>query len=72
MAIEQRINFAQVEGLRAGRFALGINTAAICYRLGDTLIDSGSANRWPQVRKFIEEQPLRQVLLSQQFPVRLS
>ena len=64
MAIEQRISFADVEGLRAGRFNFAVNTAATCYRLGSTLIDSGCANRWRQVRTFIEEQPLQQVLLS--------
>jgi glyoxylase-like metal-dependent hydrolase (beta-lactamase superfamily II) len=64
MATEKRISFAAVDGLRAGRFDLAVNTAAACYRLGNTLIDSGCANRWPQVRNFVAERPLQQVLLS--------
>ncbi|PNU19611.1 MBL fold metallo-hydrolase [Geothermobacter hydrogeniphilus] len=64
MGVVQRIRYQAVEGLRAGRFNRGVNTAATCYRLGSTLIDSGCANRWPQVRSFVREQLLRQVLLT--------
>ena len=64
MSVLERIKHAEVEGLRAGRFDFGINTAATCFRLGDTLIDTGCANRWPQVRAFVSERPLRQVLLT--------
>lgn len=64
MAVVQRIRYQQVEGLRAGRFDAGVNTAATCYRLGTTLIDSGCANCWPQVCVFVNEQPVRQLLLT--------
>lgn len=64
MSITQRIRYQQVEGLRAGRFDAGVNTSAICYRLGTTLIDSGCANRWAQVCGFIGEQPVRKLLLT--------
>lgn len=64
MGVVQRISHQGVEGLRAGRFNHGVNTAATCYRLGSTLIDSGCANRWPQVRDFVLERPLRQLLLT--------
>lgn len=64
MSITQRITYQAVEGLRAGRFNFGINTAAACFRLGETLIDTGCANRWLQVRTFVSERPLRQVLLT--------
>ncbi len=64
MGVTQHIRYQGVEGLRAGRFNRGVNTAVTCYRLGTTLIDSGSANCWPQVRSFVQEQPLRQLLLT--------
>lgn len=64
MSITERIKHEAVEGLRAGRFDFGLNTASICYRLGDLLIDTGCANRWPQVRAFATERHLRQVLLT--------
>lgn len=64
MPIVQRITHEAVEGLRAGRFDFGLNTASTCFRLGDTLIDTGCANRWSQVRAFVTERPLRQVLLT--------
>jgi len=64
MGVVQRLSHQGVEGLRSGRFDWGVNTAATCYRLGSSLIDSGCANRWPQVRGFVAEQPLRQLLLT--------
>ncbi len=64
MAVLQRISHQAVDGLRTGRFNVGVNTAATCYRLANTLIDSGCANRWSQVRSFVRERPLRQLLLT--------
>ncbi|TYO95820.1 glyoxylase-like metal-dependent hydrolase (beta-lactamase superfamily II) [Geothermobacter ehrlichii] len=64
MGIVQRIHCGEVEGLRAGRFDRGVNTAAICYRFGTALIDSGCANRWRQVRRFVRERPLTHLLLT--------
>ena len=64
MPIRKRYQFADVEGVRVGRLNLGINTTFILYRLGDTLIDAGPSNQWPEVRSFIQQKPIRQLLLS--------
>ena len=64
MGVAQHIHYQGVEGLRAGRFNRGVNTATACYRLGTTLIDSGSANCWPLVRHFVQERPLQTLLLT--------
>lgn len=56
--------FERVEGLCVGRFDLGINTRVWLYRIGDTLIDSGMVHAWGDVRRFVGEKPLRQVLLT--------
>lgn len=64
MGIERRFAYKEVEGLRTGRFALELNTSAICYRVGTTLIDCGPPNRWPQVRSFLRQRPPVQLLLT--------
>jgi len=38
---------------RVGRFAVQSNTQVYVFRLGDTLIDTGSPNQWPAVRAFV-------------------
>lgn len=52
----ERITYGPVEGLRAGRYGLGLNAKAVCYRIGHTLIDTGPANQWRSVRRFATEQ----------------
>jgi glyoxylase-like metal-dependent hydrolase (beta-lactamase superfamily II) len=52
----ERITYGPVEGLRAGRYGLGLNTKAVCYRIGHTLIDTGPPNQWRRVRRFVTEQ----------------
>lgn len=52
----ERITYGPVEGLRAGRYGLGVNTKAVCYRIGRTLIDTGPPNQWRAVRRFVTEQ----------------
>jgi glyoxylase-like metal-dependent hydrolase (beta-lactamase superfamily II) len=52
----ERITYGPVEGLRAGRYGLGLNTKAVCYRIGRTLIDTGPPNQWRAVRRFANEQ----------------
>lgn len=52
----ERITYGPVEGLRAGRYSFGINTMAACYRIGNTLIDTGPPNQWGSVRRFVTEQ----------------
>ena len=59
-----RFEHEGVQALRAGRFKLGINTTAIVYRLGTTLIDTGPPNQWPAVRRFIREQQVDRVLIT--------
>jgi glyoxylase-like metal-dependent hydrolase (beta-lactamase superfamily II) len=64
MGIASRFAYQEVEGLRTGRFNLEVNTSAVLYRLGTTLIDTGPPNRWPQVRNFLQERSPEQVLLT--------
>jgi glyoxylase-like metal-dependent hydrolase (beta-lactamase superfamily II) len=52
----ERISHGSVEGLRAGRYGLGLNTQVVCYRIGRTLIDTGPPNQWGAVRQFATEQ----------------
>lgn len=64
MPIRKRYLFSDVEGIRVGRINLGINTTFIIYRLGDTLMDAGPSNQWPEVRSFLQQHPVRQLFLS--------
>jgi glyoxylase-like metal-dependent hydrolase (beta-lactamase superfamily II) len=64
MGIVRRFTYKGVVGLRTGRFDLELNTSAVLYRLGTTLIDTGPPNRWPQVRGFLQELPPKRVLLT--------
>lgn len=64
MGIVRRFAFEEVEGLRVGRFDLGLNTSAVLYRLGRTLIDSGPPNRWAAVRDFLRSRPVDRVVLT--------
>lgn len=64
MPIRERYQHEHLEGARVGRFNFGINTTFIVYRLGGTLIDTGPANQWSSVRKFISEKPVKRLLLS--------
>ncbi len=64
MGVVERLHFEDVEGIRVGRFTGRINTTCILYRVGDTLIDTGSPNQWRAVRAFLEEKPVRQVAVT--------
>mgnify|MGYP000586446736 CR=1 FL=1 len=64
MAVLEHIRYQDLDGLRTGRFNLGPNTSFVLYRLGDTLIDAGPHNQWRWIRRFIEEQPVSQLLLT--------
>jgi len=59
----ERFNHTDVEGLRVGRGAK-INNTCILYRLGGTVIDTGPPNQWKQVRRFLQERDILQVLLT--------
>ncbi len=60
----ERFEHDGVEGLRAGRFDLGISSSCILYRLKSTLIDTGPPNQWPLVRRFIRERDVERVLVT--------
>jgi glyoxylase-like metal-dependent hydrolase (beta-lactamase superfamily II) len=64
MGVRQRLEHEGVEGLRSGRYRLGINSSCILYRVGDTLIDTGPPNQWRSVRRFVEERAVRQVVVT--------
>lgn len=59
MGIVRQFGYKEVEGLRTGRFDLELNTSALLYRIGTTLIDTGPANRWQQVRAFFAGETAR-------------
>lgn len=62
--LPRRFEHEGVEGLRAGRFDLGINSSCIVYRVGSTLVDTGPPNQWRTVRRFVEERSLTRVLVT--------
>ena len=64
MAAIERIEYEGVEGIRVGRFNVGVNTTSIVYRVGSTVIDTGPPNQWPAVRAFLREKPIDRVLLT--------
>lgn len=64
MGVIDRFEHEGVEGIRIGRYPIGINTTAIVYRLGATLIDTGPVNQWRFVRRFVREKPLCRVLIT--------
>ena len=64
MSVVERIEFADIEGIRVGRFTSQINTTCILYRLGGTVVDTGPVNQWRFVRRFLEEEEVRQVLVT--------
>ena len=64
MSVCRHFGYREVECLRAGRFDLEVNTSAVLYRLGTTLIDTGAPNRWTQVQGFLRKRPPAQVLLT--------
>jgi glyoxylase-like metal-dependent hydrolase (beta-lactamase superfamily II) len=64
MPIRERFKLGPVEGVRVGRFNKGVNTTFVLYRWADTLIDAGPTNQWKPVRSFLDEKPLRQLLLT--------
>jgi len=64
MAVWQRYQHDDIQGLKVGRLNQGINTQFIVYRFGDTVIDSGPSNQWRHVKKFLNEQPVKQLLLT--------
>ncbi|WP_237067393.1 MBL fold metallo-hydrolase [Microbulbifer guangxiensis] len=64
MSVLSTYRHHDLDGIRVGRFNLGVNTTFIVYRLGGTVIDTGPSNQWRHVRSFIESRPLEQLLLT--------
>ncbi len=60
----EAVRYGPVQGVRVGRYPWAINTTCLCFRLGDTLIDTGPANQSRQVLAFAREKQLRQILLT--------
>ena len=52
MAVQERIKHDDLEGLRVGRFNLGVNSTFVVYRLGSTVFDTGPSNQWRYGLKF--------------------
>lgn len=64
MSATQLLAHEAVEGLRVGRFDLGISSSCIVYRIGATAIDAGPPNQWPVVRRFLAERAIERVLIT--------
>ena len=64
MPIRETFAFRDVRGARVGRFGFGINSTAIVYRTGPTVIDAGPPNQWPSVRRFLDRRPPQRLLLT--------
>ena len=64
MPIRQRFDIEGVEAVRVGRLNTGINTTFVLYRIGTTLIDTGPSNQWRAVRRFVDEKPPKQLVIT--------
>ncbi|MEM7111128.1 MAG: MBL fold metallo-hydrolase [Chloroflexota bacterium] len=64
MPIRKRYQFDEVEGVKIGRFELGLTSTFVLYRIGETLIDSGPSNQWREAQSFVAESPPTQLLLT--------
>ena len=53
-----------MEGLRVGRFDLGLSSSCIVYRLASTVIDTGPPNQWRVVRRFLRERTVERALIT--------
>jgi glyoxylase-like metal-dependent hydrolase (beta-lactamase superfamily II) len=64
MGLAEKIDHEGVEGIRVGRYGAKINTNCYLYRVGATLIDTGPPNQWAVVRRFLQEKPLAQAIVT--------
>ena len=64
MPIRETFAFRDVRGVRVGRLNFGINSTAIVYRIGPTVIDAGPPNQWPSVRRYLDRRPPQRLLLT--------
>ncbi len=64
MGVVQRVEHDGVEGLRIGRYGAKVYTTCLLYRVGTTVIDTGPPNQWHAVRRFLQERPIEQVIVT--------
>ncbi len=64
MALIKKINYQDVESVRFGKYNLADNSTVIVYRLGNTVIDSGPANQWKEVKAYLSKTDFKQVVLT--------
>lgn len=64
MGLVETIEHDGVEALRVGRYGRKLNTTCLLYRVGTTVIDTGPPNQWPAVRRFLQEKPVAQVVVT--------
>jgi len=64
MSVREHLEHGEVEGLRTGRYPLGIAGSCIVYRLGSAVIDTGPPNQWPFVRRFLDERRVQRVFIT--------
>jgi glyoxylase-like metal-dependent hydrolase (beta-lactamase superfamily II) len=64
MAVVERFQYQDLEGLRVGRFTSQLNTTCILYRLDTTVLDTGPPNQWRYVSRFLAEKRIRRVLVT--------
>ncbi|BCS98266.1 MBL fold hydrolase [Desulfoluna limicola] len=53
-----------VRGARVGRFNLGLTTTTLVWRIGTTLVDTGPPNQWKAVKSFMDEEAVKQVVVT--------
>lgn len=64
MTVRERFNYNDLEGFRVGRVNIGVNSTFVVYRIGGSVFDTGPSNQWKDVKCFIQEKPLEQLILT--------
>ncbi|MBE7636219.1 MBL fold metallo-hydrolase [Sneathiella sp. P13V-1] len=64
MPIRERFCYGPIDAARVGRMNRGINSTFIVYRWDDTVIDAGPPNQWREVKSYLSEKPVRQLVLT--------
>ena len=49
MKLQSRYTHHKVEGLRVGKYKLGLNSTCVVYKIDGTLIDTGPSNQQKQI-----------------------
>lgn len=58
------IEYESAKALRVGKFNMGLTTTTLVWRIGETLVDTGPPNQWEPVRRFVEEEKIKRVVLT--------